>query len=579
MSYLSNENIARIGNKVAEILCMTEHPNSEFIRNLVGLMQDLSRKYDTNDLNIINNVTINKAVDRFGPQYRVKHFIETNNKQIMTTGELPPSKILRQKLSGVTQLGQKTALPRGKRQVSVPAPIETDAPYQQALNPFTTVRFMQNPEAVEAKPEFGPNFYYNKESGLFYNKNYEVIHEPEYQRYFDAKTGKQLDSSDPKANAVVFFNKSKTPIDNVRGAAAIAIDAQQGKPLAFYDVQSGQLIPRGPSSGAISSRKSVADSGSGAWQNVRLGDTKVVGETLIKEYTISVDSRHRDVKSFPNSNRYQIILRNTDAPFGSINNLDEPIRNIVRIELVGGIVPNVLADSPSSSPDTYFLLALDEIVGQYRYSSSVAKNIFGKLQFDLDLPFTANYLDVEPVRCIREFVPEPLSTPLNSITINILNFNGNAVNFGSDTVKIRYWSTLGTTTTTFILTWIPHGLTTGDIVYFRDTINANLDDAIDGIGVTVLAPTLISVPVDSSAVAAGIAPNMFGPPVNPDDPLNSPGQPFPTVPPNDPNNPTDFFGFILKPDLQNSFTFKITSEEKNPSRVGLDELATKVSSY
>lgn len=578
MSYLSNENIAYICNSVGEKLCMTEHPNDEFIRSVVNIMRDLARKYDTNKLDIINSVTIRKIVDRFGPQYRVKHFIDTNNKQIMKTGKLPPSKILRQKLTGITQTGQNTSLPRNKREVSVPSPIETDTPYEPALNPFTMTTFMQNPDVVETRPEYGPNFYYNKKSGLFYNKNYEVIHDPQNQRYFDAKTGKELEESDPRTTAIVFFNKQNADanISNIGSEAAIAIDAQENKPLSYYDLQTGKLITR---RGPISSSKTISDSGTGAWQNVRLTDARVLGETLIKEYTISVDSRHRDVRSFPNSNRYQINLRNTNDRFGFINNLDEQIRNIVRIELVGGIVPNVLADSPSSSPDTYFLLLLDEIVGQYRYSSSIGKNIFGKLQFDLDLPFTANYLDVEPVRCIREYVPEPLSSPLNTLTINILNFNGNPVDFGSDTVQIRYWSTLGTNTTTFVLTWIPHNLTTGDIVYFRNTINPNLDDAIDGLTVTVLAPTLISIPINSSSVAAGIAPNMFGPPVNPDDPLNSPGEPFPTIPPNDPNNPSVFFGFILRPDLQNSFTFKITSEERNPSRIGLDELSTKVSSY
>lgn len=583
MEYLSNENVAHILQQLVEILCMTEHPDDQFIKFVANYMEDLSKKYDTTDLAIINDVTVRHLVDKFGPQYRVKHFIKTNNEQIMTSGKMPPSRMIRPRLSGITQLGQQTAVQRSARpaiqitKISDIPDIGKGEP-QQTDSPYTEEVFMKNPQTVDTKPEFGPNFYYNNETGLYLNKNYKVIHEPKTSRYFDSDTGKELSSSDVRANPVVFFNQGSAPINRVPSQAMVAINGQPNG-LSYYDVHTGQIITKGPRSGSVSGQKNVADSGAGAWQNVRLSGTDVVGETLIKEFTISVDSRHRNVRSFPNSNRYQIILRNINTQFGHINNLDEPIRNIVRIELIGGIVPNVLTESPSSSPDTYFLLALDEIVGQYRYSSSVGKNIFGKLQFDLDLPFTTNYLDVDPVRCIREYTPEPLSTPLTSITINILNFNGNPVDFGSDTVRIRYWSTLGTTTTTFILTWTPHDLTTGDIVYFRETVNSNLDNALDGLAVTVLTPTLISVALDSSGVAAGLAPNMFGPPVDPNDPLNSPGEPFPTSPPNDPDNPTEFFGFILKPNLQNSFTFRIVSEEKNPSRVSDKALADKVASY
>ena len=567
MEYLSNDNVTYIVTQLRTQLCMKDHVDNNFVINVIGYMKGLAKKYDTNDLETINNVTMRHLLDKYGPQYRVKDFIQNNNNQIMKTGTLPPSRMIRPKLHNITELGQQTAVQRSPVQITEISDLpDTDkTKSEETDSPYTEEVFMQDPQVIDAKPEFGPNFYYNKKTGMYFNKNYNVIYEPSTNRYFNSNNGKELSSSDNRTKPSIFYNLKST--NNISSDVINALNSQSNN-LSYYDYKTGQTI-----------NKSVHNNESGAFNNVKLTSVNSTGNSLIKEYTISVDSRHRDIRAYPNSNNYQIVLRNLNTQFGHINNLREPIRNIVRFELVGGIVPNVLSESPSSSPDTYFLLLVNEITGVYSYSSPIAKNILGKLQFDLDLPFTANYLDVDPVRCIREYTPEPLSTPLTTLTINILNFNGNLVDFGDDTVRIRYWSTLGTNTTTFIYTWTPHDLTSGDIVYFRETTNANLDNEYDGIAITVLTPLLISVPIDSSGVAAGQAPNMFGPPVDPNNPLNSAGEPFPTVPPNDPDNPTEFFGFILKPNLQNSFTFRIISEDKNQSRVNDQELAAKVASY
>jgi hypothetical protein len=224
------------------------------------------------------------------------------------------------------------------------------------------------------------------------------------------------------------------------------------------------------------------------------------------------------------------------------------------------VIPNFIAIT-GGTPDSFLYLGLDEIQGVHGMSSPLSKNIFGRLQYDLRLPVQTNYLNVVPIGCSRTYPTDPLSTPLNSITINLMNYNGELYNFGTDTFTIRYWQTFGVLTA--ITTWLPHGLASGDYVIFRFTANNLLDNEYNGLIINVINPTLFTVNVNSTTVAAGLAPNIGGPPLDPLDPQNSTGYPFPTIPPNDPNNPTNYFGYILDEKKQNQFTFRIISEQNN----------------
>jgi hypothetical protein len=286
-------------------------------------------------------------------------------------------------------------------------------------------------------------------------------------------------------------------------------------------------------------------------------------QTITTVYNFTVDSRHRDPNSWPSASRYLIKFeRNPNSSVnqvGFLNNIDGIIRNVRRIEMTKAVVPNIFKPNIDVT-DNYLLLGLDEIIGQHFNSSPVGKNIFGRLQFDLRLPINTNFLYIEPVECYRTYTPEPLSTPLTGLTINILNFNGNQYSFGSDAFQVRYWMAFGAITV--ITTWLPTGLTSNDKVVFRSTTNAKLDANYDGYSINVITPTTFTVAENSTTVSAGIAPNIGGPPINTLDPLNSAGYPYPTIPPNDPANPIDKFGYVLDLKKQNAFTFKIYSEKK-----------------
>ena len=343
------------------------------------------------------------------------------------------------------------------------------------------------------RPEF--SVWENTDKKLFYNQDLDIIYDPKNKKYYDVKTNKELEPGTKYTDTKVFLKLKKSKvIDKV----------QSGSKLSFYDRNMGDVV-----SSSID-RDIVTD----------------YNEIQTKEYTISIDSRHRDIRVFPSPSRYTIAFQNkSNSQFGFINNLADQIKGIKRIELVDGIVPNILKAGTTSVPDTYFLLSVEEINGRYSFSSPAGKNIFGKLQFDLDLPINANYLDVEPIMCHRDYYPEPRAIPLTAITISILNFNGNQVSFGQDSFKIRYWQDNGAGQT-IITTWLPHQLTTGDLVYFRFTGNPLLDNDLDGLVVVVLSPTLFRVAINSSTVGAGLPPNLGGPPVNPEDPINSSGQTF-----------------------------------------------------
>jgi len=558
ITFLSDDNITYVLKDVQKKLCIADL-NDEFITGVVKIMRRINRKYDDKtDITRLNRIASQHIVELFAPQRRVEEVVQ----DVFLSSE-PAPQILRGRKSGVKQLGQRTRLPgmaitRTQKTFGV-----TRAPKRKKIK-MTKDTFFKDEGKTEYQAELG--VWRNTLRNLYYNPDIDVIYNPKSNKFYDSKTGDKLEAGTKYTDVKVFFGlKTPTIIDKVRS----------GSKLSFYEQSTGNILTKnlGSDASEIPAKLSQIDVD-------RLAQQTVSDEIQTTEYTISVDSRHRDLRIYPAAARYQIAFQNrSNSEFGFINNLSDQIKGVVRIELIDGLVPNVLQAGLSSVPDTYFLLSVEEINGRYFNSSPLGRNVFGKLQFDLDLPIdTTSYLDINPIMCHRDFYPEPRAIPLTAITVAILNFNGNQVDFGQDSFKLRYWSDNGIGQT-IIITWLPHQLTTGDLVYFRFTENPILDNELDGLNVFVISPTVFSVPVDSSTVAAGIAPNAGGPPVDPTDPAGSAGQAFPTIPPNNPDNPSVFFGFILKPELQNAFTFKIITEEKTPTRVSADQLARSISGY
>jgi len=573
IKFLSNENITFVIENVRNKLCIKDiKPNNEFVKSIVRIMQRIYRKYPGNKLESLNKLAIKQIVDYYLPEKRVKQsifdtFLPTTPvpEGIVTfRPSLKPdktvseeSKILRGRVTG-TKRGIRSKVPGTEIKRATLIKAKKRVPIKTPVKKITKDYFFSSGK-TEYRPE--TSTFHNINNNLFYNPKLNLVYNPKLERFYKGDTGILLEPGTKDTDLETFFGMKKaTIIDRVT----------PGSKLGYYESGTGTILTPG---------KSIPTAFGQVPGKVDVTAQTVSNEAIITEYSISIDSRHRDIRIFPSASRYSIAFQNrSQQQFGFLNNMSDVIRGTTRVELVDGLVPNILKASATTTPDTYFLLTVEEVIGRYFNSSPLGRNIFGKLRFALDSPPDINYIEVEPIMAFRDYSPEPLSTVITSITVNILNFNGNLVDFGQDSFKLRYWQDSGVGTT-IITTWLPHNLTTGDIVYFRFTENRILDEQLDGISVLVVSTTVFTVPLDSSTVAAGLAPNIGGPPVNQENPEASSGIPFPTIPPNDPTNPTTFFGFILKPELQNSFIFKIITKEKSGTQITTEQLAKLSSGY
>jgi hypothetical protein len=570
IKFLSNDNATYIIDNIRKKLCITEDPpNNNFVKTIVRIMERINDKYPNNNINELNNITMDKIIEYYQPEKDVKKVIYT--KYLPTEPLLPNTvkhkqnrgmkfwdgDILKNRVTGI-DTGIQTELQRipiGHHKITVTPEIDENNNNENDVKKIDRQFFFDS-----GKTEFRSDTktFQNIDNNLFYNPDISTIYDPTNEIFYNSDTGEIRPSGTKYTDVEVFFGFKKSDITQAR------IDT--GSRLGYYDSKTGGILHP-----EQHERDNIAEL-------IRVSRS-VTDTVTITEYTIAIDSRHRDIRIFPSSSRYTIGFQNRSRTrFGFINNMSDIIRGTIRIELIDGSIPNILKDTGESHPESYLLLSVDEITGRYFNSSPQGRNIFGKLKYDLYLHEDVNFLNIIPVMAFRDFNPNPLSTAITSLSINILNFNGNLVDFGQDSFQVRYWQDSGANTT-IITTWLPHGLTTGNLIYFRFTENRILDTLLDGIPVLVVSPTVFTVPIDSSSVAAGIAPNIGGPPTNPDDPENSPGDPFPTVPPNDPENPNVFYGFILRPELQNSFVFKIITEEKTGTQISKEQLASISSGY
>lgn len=518
--FMTSKNMHYIANKLKDQLCLTTI-NKEFLSKIIEECNQIQKKYPNKTRHDLNKISIDHLYDIYSPQKKIKKFKDISDE----------SYVYRPK-----------------------AIFTNHGMYKSTSSSSTGAENFSN--STEGKFNRGNFFssanityvgaygvWYNADTDVFFNPHLNWIYIPGSNAYYDAITSRKIEVS--KGADISKMFSLKESIVNV-GQPAMVKELSTG---------GGQLTAKQLT---IKSQKEAKSKLMADIQYSREGRP-----IITKIYNITIDSKHRDLNSFPSASRYTIKFerKGTDSinQVGFINNIDSIIRNVRRIDLIKGIVPNIFKPNVNT-PDNYLLLGLDEIIGQHYNSSPVGKNIFGRLQFDLRLPINTNFLHVDPIECYRTYTPEPLTTPIVSLTVNILNFNGNLYSFGQDAFLIRYWQSMGGIT--IITTWLPNGLSSGDRVIFRLTTNAKMDETFDGYIITVISPTVFTIIENSTTVSAGIAPNIGGPPVDIRNPLLSSGYPYPTIPPNDPLNPIDKFGYVLDLKKQNAFTFRILSEIK-----------------
>jgi hypothetical protein len=219
------------------------------------------------------------------------------------------------------------------------------------------------------------------------------------------------------------------------------------------------------------------------------------------EFIISIDSRNRDVARNKNPNEYRIDLKlnQQGQTRGLVQNLDQ-VRNVFEFTLIDAIIPNIKNASSNTFDDMYILLDIPEIENpQMLTTSGDGTRVFGKLRYEFNKDDDI-FANVFTENCFKRYRPPQFLSSLPSITIRLLNFNGQLQDFGPDGYKIS-----GSTTATNpieITTSETHGLSTGNRVYiynftmdpvqlltFSSVPNAgSFDIEIDGEKLTTTTP-------------------------------------------------------------------------------------------
>lgn len=509
--FLSPANMQDLSKKVSKALCMNSL-TKEFIAEVVEECGQIADKYPERSLKQLNEIAFKHLTDIFAPQKKMqKARIVAEN-----LFKYRPREVYQEPMSNTPMANVPT---NSGNQTTSSAMVPVT---KYSKTNFFTGHFTYNPAT---------NVFYNSDTNAFYNPVVDWIYLPGSDTYYNASDGRRIDVS-KGADIYKMFSSATT-------------EGLPVNPINNPPNKNGGL--------SLSKAKMLSDI------DLARENKKIISTV----YNVTLDSKHRDVRAYPSASHYSIKFekKGTESvnQVGYLNNISGTVRNVRRIDLIRGVIPNIFKPNVSIQ-ENYMLLSLAEISGQHYNSSPLSKSIFGRLQFDLRLPINTDFMHVEPIECYRTYSPEPLTIPIVALTVSLLNNNGSQYDFGTDLFTLRYWQSLGAITV--ITTWLPHGLASGERVLFRFTNNPKLDESIDGFIIMVIAPTVFTVVVDSTTVSAGIAPNIGGPPIDPLNPAGSAGHPFPTVPPNDPANPTDKYGYILDLKKQNALTFKITSEEK-----------------
>lgn len=147
-----------------------------------------------------------------------------------------------------------------------------------------------------------------------------------------------------------------------------------------------------------------------------------------KPFYLSIDSRDRDRKTWPNPAKYQIPLVASDTV--DIHVPGQEYRNVHSIELMSAVVPR----RTDCLNEPYLLLQIDEIQNTYHATNLATTKAFVKLHFNENItecPFLILDRDLsEPLT--RYYYPKPLAS-LAKMTISIRKHDGTLFNFGTDT--------------------------------------------------------------------------------------------------------------------------------------------------
>jgi hypothetical protein len=243
-----------------------------------------------------------------------------------------------------------------------------------------------------------------------------------------------------------------------------------------------------------------------------------------KVYTIAIDSRYRDVLAYPNANNYRALLDssgrtvNTEIGNGNVSNINMP-RNIISIELLRCIIPNVYISGASITTPTLFV-SVSELLGNVYSMGAGASSYIAVITPEAAINTSFPYLPVKFSDSIITFDP-PLSS-LNKLTLSITNASGTPYNFGTTSSTV---SSVSAASPAVITTAAAHNLSSGDRVIITGTTGTVNDTSLnspDGHQVQVLTATTFSINLDLSAGSAGSG------------------------------------GYVLPIALQNTFIFKIT---------------------
>lgn len=134
-----------------------------------------------------------------------------------------------------------------------------------------------------------------------------------------------------------------------------------------------------------------------------------------RSFIVTVSSKDRNIGLYPSPSSYQVIL--------------PPIRNISKVELIGGIIPDKL----NVTYEPYLVLSVDE----FRHRSLIAsdetiENGFAILQ--MTPPVSSGKfinLDMSLSEELVHEVVEPFT--INKLTLKIKKSDGTLFNFGTDT--------------------------------------------------------------------------------------------------------------------------------------------------
>lgn len=244
-----------------------------------------------------------------------------------------------------------------------------------------------------------------------------------------------------------------------------------------------------------------------------------------REFYLHIDSRDRDVFSYPTANKYTIKLLPGIAQSGFVSNLDQrQVKDVVEVRLIDAIIPNIFASSRAlpTYKQSYLFMAIDEFDGESYSTSRSGKRMFGKLRFSLSsLPIPQiSFVNMECEGCVRKWwYKDPRGeyqnnqTPypkLDTLSINLLDYDGQPFNFGTDTLSIVS-VTYGITTT--IETAQPHGLATNDLIYLRNIFNpvAPLGDGMINTNMTVSSGFSVDAIVSATEFTIAIDTSALGP--------------------------------------------------------------------